>query len=73
MWGIVVDRVLSAPLLEQEDDNGNEESRPVAFAQECLAKTEVSSGDALLANGSLYLGELVADPFVISRELAEIS
>ena len=35
---IVVDRVLPAPLLEQEDDHRNDESNPVALAQERLLR-----------------------------------
>jgi len=33
-WGVVIDRVLTAKLLEEENEKGDEESDEVSFAQE---------------------------------------
>ena len=69
---IVVDRVLPAPLLEQEDDHRNEEPNPVALAQERLLEAQICPRNALFVDGSLNLGELVSDAMVVWVHLAEI-
>ena len=70
---VIIDRVLSAPLLEQEDYDSDEEPRPVAFAQERFLQAEVSSSNTFFVYCSLNLGELMADALVIGGQPAEIS
>ena len=69
---VVVDRVLARPLLEDEDDDGDDEPDEVAFAEERLAETEPCARGTFLLNGSLNLGHLGHNRLVVWPQFAEV-
>ena len=63
---------MPTPLLEQEDDEGDNEARPVALPKESLLQAEVRPGLLLLADGSFDFGELDDDRLVVDLFLAQV-
>lgn len=70
---IVIDRVLSTPLLEQEYHHSNHKSNELSLAQERLPEAQPPPRRPLLHNSSLDLCHLHPDSIVIRRQAAEVS
>lgn len=70
---IVVDGVLASPLLQEEDEEGDEKTDEVALAEECLFPVQPRARFPLLLDGSLNLGHLSDGVLIGFGGAAEIS
>lgn len=71
--GIVVDTVLSSPLLEEEDDEGDHEANPVTLAKECLLQAYARTRLFLLPDRCLDLCKLSHNEVVGERKSSVVS
>jgi len=69
---IVVDAVLATPLLEDEDNDGDDESDGIALAEEGFLQAKSLSRSLLLFDRGLDFRKLVSDAFVIDGETSEV-
>lgn len=69
---VVADRVLSCPLLEEEDDEGDDEADEVALSEECLLESKSFARFLFLLNLRLDLSHLVSYRFAVGMLLAEV-
>ena len=67
---VVVDRVLATPLLQNEDDDGDEESDPVTLAEEEFLQTQTLTGFLLLLDGGLNFCHLVTNTVISGAQAA---
>jgi len=66
-------RNLSTPLLKKEDNESNDESRPISLPKESLPQPKSNPSISFFLNGCFDLSILRFDSFVIDVDFTEIS
>lgn len=68
-----LDRILSCPLLEEEDEKGNEETNKVSFSKKHFLQTKGLTCFHFLEDGGLNLSELVPNLGILWMRATQVS